>query len=114
MKSLKKIFLLLLCITVSVACASCENNSVNEDIVTATPTVAPKETPIPIPTQKPFDNLFEVLPNEFTFLSGVGAWQTVLTIEDDGSFVGKYTDSDMGVYDDDYYPNGTVYICNFK
>ena len=142
MKSLKKVFLLLffaLIVTFSLCACDAGNSETTPGAVatattkpsttkaptvaptTAKPTVSPAttepvptETPNPAPTEKPFDNLFEVLPDEFTFLSGAGAWQTVLTIADDGSFIGKYTDSDMGIYDDDYYPDGTVYICNFK
>ena len=33
---------------------------------------------------------------EFYFASGAGGWRTVMTIYDDGSFAGQYSDSDMG------------------
>ena len=33
---------------------------------------------------------------EFYFASGAGGWRTTLTIFEDGSFVGQYSDSDMG------------------
>ncbi len=49
---------------------------------------------------------------EFWFGSGAGGWRTVLYVEDDGSFEGVYTDSDMGSTGDDY-PNGTCYISEF-
>ena len=33
---------------------------------------------------------------EFYFASGAGGWRTIMSIYEDGSFAGKYTDSDMG------------------
>lgn len=50
---------------------------------------------------------------EFTFCSGAGAWQTNLTIADDGSFEGLYMDSDMGSTGKEY-PDGTRYLCKFS
>lgn len=49
----------------------------------------------------------------FVFSSGAGAWGTVLTIQDDGSFEGNYHDTDMGDTDEKY-PNGSVYVCEFS
>lgn len=40
---------------------------------------------------------------EFWFGSGAGAWCTVLTVRDDGTFEGEYHDSDVDV----------MYLCNF-
>ena len=55
-----------------------------------------------------------VLPElEMTFSSGVGAWRTQLDIYSDGTFVGTYSDSDMGDIDAEY-PGGTVYYCEFR
>ena len=53
------------------------------------------------------------MPSTFTFSSGAGGWSTDLSLGADGTFFGKYHDSDMGTSDDDY-PNGTVYFCNFS
>lgn len=50
---------------------------------------------------------------EFCFSSGAGAWSTIMTIGEDGSFKGMYSDSDMGDVGD-AYPDGTRYCCNFK
>lgn len=56
---------------------------------------------------------FESLkPFTFVFSSGAGAWSTTLTIQEDGSFSGQYSDSDAGSYDDSC-PNGTQYLCDF-
>ena len=49
----------------------------------------------------------------FTFLSGAGGWSTQMTIAEDGTFDGVYSDSDMGSYSDEY-PNGTQYYCSFS
>ena len=48
----------------------------------------------------------------FLFCSGAGAWDTDLTIEEDGAFTGSYHDSEMGETGEGY-PNGTVYGCLF-
>lgn len=57
-----------------------------------------------------FDDLKSI---EFSFSSGAGGWSTLLDIRPDGSFEGEYFDSDMGSMGE-AYPNGTVYLCDFK
>ena len=52
-------------------------------------------------------------PLDFRFSSGAGAWYTVITLNQDGSFSGEYCDSDMGD-SGDAYPHGKEYICNFS
>lgn len=52
-------------------------------------------------------------PMEFTFSSGIGAWGTIITLSQYGSFDGVYRDSDMGDGGEDY-PNGSVYISVFS
>lgn len=49
---------------------------------------------------------------EFWFASGGGAWCTVLTVNEDGTFEGEYHDSEMGEIGKDY-PNGVYYLCDF-
>ena len=48
----------------------------------------------------------------FGFLSGVGAWETMLEVEPDGSFSGEFYDANMGETGEGY-PNGTLYVCEF-
>ena len=48
-----------------------------------------------------------------TFASGVGAWGTVMTLCPDGTFFGDFSDSEMGVVEEDY-PNGIRWICSFS
>ncbi len=53
------------------------------------------------------------LPEEFLFTSGAGGWMTKMQINDDWSFEGKYTDSEMGDVGEGY-PDGSVFICTFS
>ena len=55
----------------------------------------------------------ELKGNRFVFASGAGAWSTELTIGADGSFKGKYHDSEMGSIGPGY-PNGTRYYSEFS
>lgn len=58
-----------------------------------------------------------ILPNGaaalYSFSSGAGAWSTELLLNEDGTFSGRYHDTDMGDADDAWYPNGTVHYCRF-
>lgn len=58
------------------------------------------------------ETLFETMPETYMFCSGAGAWSTDLYLEPDGSFTGKYHDTDMGSAAG-RFPDGTVYLCNF-
>lgn len=58
-------------------------------------------------------DIFSQLPSNFIFASGAGGWSTELTIKNDGSFTGYYSDSNMGETGVGY-ENGTTYICNFS
>lgn len=55
----------------------------------------------------------DALPLEFVFASGAGAWGTALTLDRDGSFTGRYRDSEMGESGEGY-PHGSVYVCAFS
>lgn len=55
----------------------------------------------------------DVANREFLFCSGAGAWSTVLTIHEDGTFEGYYHDTDIG-FTEEGNPNGTRYVCNFS
>lgn len=47
----------------------------------------------------------------FTFLSGAGGWSTEMTIAEDGTFEGVYSDGEADWAD--AYPRGTNYYCSF-
>lgn len=88
-----------------------------EPVPTEEPTPSPEPSPEPAPTEEPtpepVPTLEESLPLRLGFSSGAGAWRTELVIEQDLSFTGIYTDSDMGSAGEGY-PHGTRYICNFS
>jgi len=50
---------------------------------------------------------------QFVFSSGAGAWQTILTINEDGTFSGEFSDADMGWVEEDH-PNGVIYSSTFE
>ena len=50
---------------------------------------------------------------QFVFASGVGAWQTILNINEDGTFKGYYSDADMGDTGEGY-PYGINYSSTFE
>lgn len=51
------------------------------------------------------------MPMEMRFSSGAGAWSTFLTLRPDGSFEGKYGDTDMADGGSSY--RTIEYVCNF-
>ena len=117
MKKLLCIFLSLI-LTVPLYACKQENSTptLDETIPESTEaTVFPEEsaatTPTEITLKKDFS--FEDLKyTVFHFSSGAGGWRTVLTISSDGSFSGKYSDSDMGETGEGY-PEGSVYCSDF-
>ncbi|MBO4890147.1 MAG: hypothetical protein J5574_04065 [Lachnospiraceae bacterium] len=49
----------------------------------------------------------------FIFSSGAGGWETTLSVKPDGTFTGRYHDSEMGSTGPGY-PGGTLYECSFS
>lgn len=76
-----------------------------------------EENETPEPAQKinaEGNQLLEELSKwSFYFSSGAGGWGTSLDINEDGSFYGIYSDSDMGDTGKGY-PNGTIYYCQYS
>ena len=56
---------------------------------------------------------FSVIAGNYSYMSGVGGWATMLKVSSDGSFTGEYHDSDMGDTGSGY-PNGTEYYAKFS
>ena len=102
MKKIKGLSILLCLVLMVTAFAGCgkEKNDITKD----TSTTKPTKEEIVLPDD---------FPMEMSFLSGAGGWSTNITIKKDGTFVGVYSDSEMGSMGPDY-PNGTVYICEFS
>lgn len=59
------------------------------------------------------EELFSQMPEKFVFASGTSAWSTTLTVHNDGSFEGRFSDSEMGLKGDDY-PKGTIFVSEFS
>lgn len=59
------------------------------------------------------EELFSQMPDTFYFMSGVGGWRTELYLQADGSFTGRFEDSEAA-WDPVLYPRGTSYICEFS
>lgn len=62
--------------------------------------------------QEPREDLFSQLPQIFVFSSGAGAWSTQVSIQADGTFTGRYENTDAGDTGDGY--DTTVYQCDFS
>lgn len=56
------------------------------------------------------ENIFSLLPDYFYFSAGAGGWWTQLYINDDGSFSGRYIDSELGYYGSYYREASEYYI----
>ena len=94
-------------IQISEEIESKEDEMLNENVEDITEVKSVTEATAETLSFSEFENL------EFYFASGAGGWRTVLQIEEDGSFLGQYSDSDMGSNGADY-PNGTLYLCEFE
>jgi len=86
----------------------------------AAPTAAPTAAPAPEATPEPAgtpgpepEELPESFPMTLMFSSGAGGWGTELDLQRDGSFRGRYHDSEMGETGETY-PNGSVYVSVFS
>lgn len=131
----RKLLLVALCSTV-VLLAGCqsenktsnntntENNQVIDSKTTendSTNAITPVEsniaevTPIVVENSSGEETIqfSELSKYQFVFSSGAGAWQTILNINEDGTFQGYYSDSDMGDTGEGY-PNGINYSSTFE
>ncbi len=83
------------------------NPSISDDDPTTTISTEAKHTTEVESLPLPQDSI------EFSFLSGAGAWRTTITLNRDGTFTGRYLDSEMGETGEGY-PKGSAYICDFS
>ena len=118
----KAFFSILLCLVLLAGCTVSPAPAPSPS-VTPTPSVSPEPipspepSPDPVPTKEPEPEPAPTLENAFplrlNFSSGAGAWSTEIVIQQDLSFTGFYSDSDMGSVGEGH-PHGTRYICNFS
>lgn len=115
---------LLSVILLLAGCQSEEKTTTNEKVnITETDPIihTVEESPMNEDTPMEEENIQDEMMNvfkelseyQFVFSSGVGAWQTMLNIGEDGTFKGEYSDTDMGAMGNDY-PYGTVYYAEFE
>ena len=93
---MKKSILFSLIVAMLFACAGC--NFFTTPSKETLPEAASKETS-PQANDDP-TAVFATLPESFSFLSGVGAWSTEVSIYADGTFSGHFHDTNMGEDDD--------------
>ena len=85
----------------------------SEAAETAAEETAPEETSAEASAQAGDENIFAQMEGiVFGFMSGVGAWETMLEVAPDGSFSGQFYDMNMGETGEGY-SNGTLYECAF-
>ncbi len=105
-----KKLLYLLCVMTCTLLAGCANKKVDPEIEVFSEVFEDSSIFEKDETKFSYGDLRGV---EFCFSSGAGAWSTIMTIGEDGSFKGMYSDSDMGVTGEGY-PDGTRYCCIFN
>ena len=103
---MKRIFSIVLCILIMLACSACENDNnekKEEQEVDTSGNLILEEVVEPEKTLLPFEN-------ELTFIlnSGTGNWETTLVLDNEGGIYGNFHDLNMGEIGDGY-ENGTYY-----
>lgn len=104
MKKIKFISILLsviFCVNFITACQKQQTEVKKEDYMINEPLVENAEKAI----------VLDVFPMNMIYSSGAGGWRTQITLKEDGTFVGDYYDSQLGLSGVDY--DYTVYICEF-
>ena len=74
------------------------------EVPAVSPSPAAESAPLPSPSQEPVwegpapEEVFAQLTDPFVFVSGAGAWGTIMTIQPDGTFTGRYDASDLDIH----------------
>ena len=89
-----------------------ENLDISDDTTIAEETLNDSEDYVDITDSIEF-SMTTLAGYNYEFCSGAGGWSTDFQIEKDGYFHGTYFDGDMGDLDEENYPNGTMYYCDF-
>ena len=110
---MRKICLLIAVLLLLLSLCSCEETAPTSTVLTVED---PASTAVLTDTGESLA-VINILPlpqenMRFYFLSGAGGWSTDLKLNQNGTFIGEYHDSEMGENGMDY-PNGTVYVCSF-
>lgn len=108
-------FLSIFVLVVLLCLSACNTSVPNETDTSTTDALGSGTTNTPSETIA-YESEQLPLPNdgvEFSFLSGAGAWRTVITLDRDGTFTGWFLDSEMGDAGEGY-PKGSAYTCAFS
>ncbi len=113
MKNARLLSLLLLCALLLTACGGTEAPIQS----TSEPQTAPSpaaETPAsdPYAAAEPAFDFAQLEGWTFLFTSGAGGWGTEMTVAADGSFTGRFHDSEMGDITDEH-PSGVLILSEF-
>ena len=112
----KKRKLLLFLMTIAMVTIGCGKIDSKEEIVIVDLEKEENETTEVLEASKTeqVNNLFDKMKDyRFFFASGAGGWSTWLMVQEDGTFSGEYSDSEMGSIGEDY-PYGSYYYCEFN
>lgn len=112
MKRIVSFVLLTLMVVILVGCSfDFSKLTPTQPVEQTEPTQVQTDPPTEPPTQSEAEILLENMSGEYSFMSGAGAWATMLTLNSDGTFSGKYHDTDMGANGENYMY--TVHACDF-
>ena len=107
---MKRIFSIVLCILIMLACSACENDNnekKEEQEVDTSGNLIVEEVVKPEKTLLPFENGLTFILN-----SGTGNWETTLVLDNEGGIYGDFHDLNMGEVGEGY-ENGTYYWNEF-
>ena len=115
-KKRKMLLFLMTIAMVAIGCGSTDSKDVKEEIVIVDFEKEENEITEVLEVSEPeqVNTLFDKMKDyRFFFASGAGGWSTWLMVQEDGTFSGEYSDSEMGSIGEDY-PYGSYYYCEFK
>ena len=107
---MKRIFCIVLCLIIMLACSACENDNnekKEEQEVDTSGNLIVEEVVEPEKTLLPFENGLTFILN-----SGTGNWETTLVLDNEGGIYGDFRDLNMGEVGEGY-ENGTYYWNEF-
>lgn len=107
---MKRVFCIVLCLLIMLACSACENDNnekKEEQEVDTAGNLIVEEVVEPEKTLLPFENGLTFILN-----SGTGNWETTLVLDNEGGIYGDFHDLNMGEVGEGY-ENGTYYWNEF-
>ena len=113
-KSITAVLALIFILAAAALAAGCSGSGSETDTDTSTDADTADQSAASANELKVSESVFSQLDGvTFQFSSGAGGWDTILQINSDGTFQGRFHDSEMGSVGPDY-PDGVLYECDFK